>query len=128
MVMSTATGFGPAVLHGLAELGAVDAASGDLSLELGLSAWMRAHTTSLEETRRLLLEMRLVIVASAGLDEATEPLPFVGRSARLDVITLISCLAQTLRRGAAEAGCTARELAYRVSAALPAPTASAIGA
>jgi hypothetical protein len=121
-------GFGPTVLRGLADLGPVDPSSGDLSLELGLSAWMRTHTTSLEEARAVLLEIRLAIVDACDLDEATEPVPFVGRSPRLDVITLISCVSDLLRRGAAEAGCSVRSLALRVSTSLPEPEGEAVGA
>jgi hypothetical protein len=132
MVTGTVTGapqgFGPAVLSGLAELGPVDPASGDLSLELGVSAWMRSHATTLDDARDLLLDLRHHILEAAGLDEATEPLPFVGRSPRLDVIMLISYVAGLLRRGATASGCSVTTLARRVSAALPEPEAAAIGA
>ena len=128
MVTSANPGFGPAVLCGLAELGPVDPASGDLSLELGVSAWMRFHATSLEEARGMLLDIRLAVLEVAGLDESTEPVPFVGRSPRLDVIMLISYVAHLLRRGAASAGCSVRELAHRVGSQLPEPETSAIGA
>jgi hypothetical protein len=128
MVMSAPRGFGTALLCGLAELGPVDPSSGDLSLELGVSAWMRSHAASLEEARRLLLEMRLLILEVAGMDGATEPVPLVGRSPRSDVIMLISYVAQLLRRGAAGAGCSPSDLAGRVSAQLSEPEAPAIGA
>jgi hypothetical protein len=128
MVTGAPQGFGPAVLCGLAELGPVDPSSGDLSLELGVSAWMRSHATTLEEARGLLLVIRRRILETAGLDEATEPVPFVGRSPRLDVIMLISYVAALLRRAAAGSGCSAASLAARVAAALPEPEAAAIGA
>ena len=128
MSTSAPGGFGPTVLVGLAELGPVEPHSGDLSLELGLSVWMRRSGISLEEARRALLALREDVIEACGLDAATEPVPFVGRSVRLDVVTLISYLGQLLRRGAARAGLSTRALAERVMAELPVPEASAIGA
>jgi hypothetical protein len=128
MSFSAHPGFGPAVLVGLAELGPVDAAAGDLSLELGLSVWMHRSGTSLEDARSALLALRLRIIEACELDESTEPVPFVGRSARHDVVSLIDYLGALLRRGASAAGLSARAVAERVTAELPVPEASAIGA
>jgi hypothetical protein len=52
----------------------------------------------------------------------------VGRTPRLDVVTLISYLGQLLRRGALFAGLSTRGLAERVMAELPVAEPSAIGA
>jgi hypothetical protein len=128
MSTSVSCGFGPTVLVGLADLGPVDPASGDLSLELGLSVWMRRNGISLEEARRALLALREHVIEACELDLATEPVPFVGRSPRLDVVTLIAYLGQLLRRGASSAGLSTRGLAERVMAELPAREPSAIGA
>ncbi len=128
MTTSAAGGFGPTVLVGLAELGPVDSTTGDLTLELGLSVWMRRNEITLEEARRALLALRKHVIDACELDPATEPVPFVGRSPRLDVVTLISYLGQLLRRGASSAGLSTRGLAERVMAELPVPEASAIGA
>jgi hypothetical protein len=128
MSTSADSGFGPTVLVGLADLGPVDPSSGDLSLELGLSVWMRRNGLSLEDARRALLALREHVIGACGLDPATEPVPFVGRSPRLDVVTLISYLGQLLRRGALFAGLSTRGLAERVMAELPVPEPSAIGA
>jgi hypothetical protein len=128
MSTSAAGGFCPTVLVGLAELGPVDPTSGDLSLELGLSVWMRRSGLSLEEARRGLLGLREVMIEACGLDPATEPVPFVGRAPRLDVMNLIAYLGLLLRRGASAAGLSTRALAERVMAELPMPEASAIGA
>jgi hypothetical protein len=128
MSMSADRGFGPTVLVGLADLGPVDPTSGDLSLELGLSVWMRRNSITLDEARRALLALREHVIVACGLDPVTEPVPFVGRSPRLDVVTLISYLGQLLRRGAVSAGMSTRSLAERVMAELPVPEASAIGA
>ena len=127
MVTDIPSGFGPALLHGLAELGPVDLASGDLSLELGISIWLRRNRTPLEEARHLLLDIRQQVLEASGLDAATEPVPFVGRSLKLDVVNLVAYVGDLLRRGAAAAGCAPRALATRVMADLPAPEDSAIG-
>ena len=128
MSTSASSGFGPTVLVGLADLGPVDPTSGDLSLELGLSVWMRRSGLSLEEARRALLGLREHMIEVCGLDPATEPVPFVGRAPRLDVMNLISYLGLLLRRGASAAGLSTRALAERVMAELPMSEASAIGA
>ena len=127
MVTDIPSGFGPALLHGLAELGPVDLASGDLSLELGISIWLRRNETPLEEARHLLLDIRQQVLEASGLDAATEPVPLVGRSLRLDVVNLVAYVGDLLRRGAAAAGCAPRALAARVMAELPTPEDPAIG-
>jgi hypothetical protein len=127
MVTSVPNGFGPALLHGLAELGPVDLASGDLSLELGISVWLRRNQTSLEDARHLLLDIRGRVLEASGLDVTTEPLPFVGRSLKLDVVTLVAYIGDLLRRGAAALGCAPRVLAATVMAELPRPEESASG-
>ena len=124
---SVDSGFGPALLQGLAELGPVDLASGDLSLELGISVWLRRHETSLEEARHLLLDIRGRVLEASGLEVATEPLPFVGRSLKLDVVNLVAYIGDLLRRGASALGCAPRVLAAKVTADLPAPEEPAIG-
>ena len=68
------------MLGGLAELGPVDPFAGDLTLELGLSVWLRRSGTSLLEARERLFEARRAILSVCGLDPATEPVPLVGRS------------------------------------------------
>jgi len=126
-VTNVPNGFGPALLQGLAELGPVDLASGDLSLELGISVWLRRNQTSLEDARHLLLDIRRRVLDASGLDVATEPLPFVGRSLRLDVVNLVAYVGDLLRRGAAALECAPRALAATVMAELPAAEESAIG-
>jgi len=128
MVISERRGFAPALLRGLAELGPVDPFCGDLSLELGISVWLRTSRTSLLEARGVLLDVRLAVLEVCGLDRDSEPVPLVGRSPRLDVVNLVAYLGDLLRRAAAEAGWSVRAVAERVIAALPEPEASALGA
>jgi hypothetical protein len=119
MIPSVPEGFGPALLSGLAELGPVDPFSGDLSLELGISVWLRTSGTPLLEARGRLLRVRELIIEVCGLDEATEPVPLVGRSPRNDVLSLVAYVGELLRRAAAASGRTVVAVARLVIAELP---------
>jgi hypothetical protein len=121
MVTEAPPGFAPALLSGLAGLGPVEPFSGDLSLELGLSVWLRTSGTSLPQARGPLLEMRRLILEVCGLDPATEPVPLVGRSPRSDVISLAGYLSDLLRRAAAGSGRPIEAVVRAVVAELPAP-------
>ena len=128
MVTTDSRGFGAALLGGLAELGPVDPFSGDLSLELGISVWLRRSGTSLMQARGMLLEIRRLIIEVCGLDRATEPVPMVGRSPRLDVVNLVAYVGDLLRRASSEAGCTVRSVVDQVVAELPEREDQALGA
>ncbi len=128
MVTSAPVGFGPTLLGGLAELGPLHALTGDLTLELGISVWLRRSGTSLAEARERLFEMRRAILETCGLDPETEPVPLVGRSPRSDVLTLVDYLGGLLRRAAAADGCSVQTAARRTIAALPALRDEALGA
>jgi hypothetical protein len=117
MVTSAPPGFVGALLGGLAELGPVDPFSGDLSLELGISVWLRRSGTSLMEARGTLLEIRRVILEVCELDPATEPVPLVGRSPRLDVVNLVAYIGDLLRRAAPAGGL--RTVVEQVVALMP---------
>ena len=121
-------GFGPALLGGLAELGAVDPFSGDLSLELGISVWLRTSETSLFEARSSLLEIRRVILEVCGLDPSTEPFPMVGRSPRSDVLNLVGYISELLRRACAGMDRSVEAVIAAVVAQLPVPLDEALGA
>jgi hypothetical protein len=128
MVTSTPDDFGAALLHGLAELGPVDPFSGDLSLELGVSVWLRTSGTPLLEARGRLLFVRELIILVCGLDAATEPVPLVGRSPRSDVLNLVSYVGDLLRRAAAASGQSVQRVAACVVEELPEQTEAALGA
>jgi len=121
MVKHTPTGFGSALLSGLAELGPVEAFSGDLSLELGISVWLRTSGTSLVAARSSLLEIRQVILEVCALDPATEPVPLVGRSPRSDVLNLVGYISELLRRASAATGRRIGTVVEAVVAELPVP-------
>jgi hypothetical protein len=119
MISSVPEGFGSALLSGLAELGPVDPFSGDLSLELGVSVWLRTSGTPLLEARSRLLHIRELIIEACGLDPATEPVPLVGRSPRNDVLNLVGYVGDLLRRAASLSGRSVHGVARSVVAALP---------
>ncbi len=128
MVKDAQFGFGPALLRGLAELGPVDPFSGDLSLELGISVWLRTSETSLIEARSSLLEIRRVILKVCGIDQSTEPFPMVGRSPRSDIVNLVGYISELLRRASAGLGRGMETVIEAVVAELPAPQDEALGA
>jgi hypothetical protein len=128
MVKDVPVGFGPALLGGLAELGPVEPFSGDLSLELGISLWLRTSGTSLIEARSSLLEIRHVILEVCGLDPSTEPFPMVGRSPRSDVVNLVGYISELLRRASAGLGRGVEAVVDAVVAELPLPEDEALGA
>ena len=128
MVKDVRTGFGPALLGGLAHLGPVEPFSGDLSLELGIFVWLRTSGTSLLQARSSLLEIRRVILEVCALDPATEPVPLVGRSPRSDVVNLVGYISELLRRASAGTGRAVGAVVAAVVAELPAPEAEALGA
>jgi hypothetical protein len=128
MVNDAPIGFGPALLGGLAELGPVEPFSGDLSLELGISVWLRTSGTSLISARSALLAIRQVILEVCELDPATEPVPLVGRSPRSDVINLVGYISELLRSASAATGRGVGAIVEAVVAELPVPEDEALGA
>jgi hypothetical protein len=128
MVKDAPTGFGQALLTGLAEFGPVEPFSGDLSLELGISVWLRTSGTSLIEARSSLLEIRRLILEVCGLDPSTEPFPMVGRSPRSDVVNLVGYVSELLRRASAGLGRGVGAVVESVVAELPLPEDEALGA
>jgi hypothetical protein len=128
MVTTAPIGFGPALVSGLAELGPVEPFSGDLSLELGVSVWLRTSGTPLHEARGRLLWIRELIIEVGGLDPDTEPVPLVGRSPRSDVLSLVGYIGDLLRRAAAASGGSVRRVAQLVIEEMPEDEAAALGA
>lgn len=99
----TREGFAPAVLRGLLDLGSV--VETDLALELGLSAWMHFSDVDFEEARRALLAARRILLGVGDIDPLTEPVPFSGRSPRLDTLNLAAYLGNLVERAAVSAQC-----------------------
>jgi hypothetical protein len=128
MVIDVRSGFGPALLRGLVELGPVEPLSGDLSLELGISVWLRTSGMSLLEARSSLLELRGVILEVCGIDPSTEPFPMVGRSPRSDVLSLVGYISDLLCRASAGLACGVETVVEAVVTELPVGQDEAVGA
>ncbi len=106
----------PTLLRGLTILGPGDRPGPDLALELGLSAWMFRNQTDLYGVHSMLPALRAAVLEAAEIDPAHEPVPFVGRSLRDDVLSSVAYLGELLERAAAGTGCSADELAERAIA------------
>ncbi|MGD0394085.1 MAG: hypothetical protein ABSC41_15760 [Acidimicrobiales bacterium] len=111
-------GFTAAVLRGLLVLGPV--VETDLALELALSAWMRFNDVEFDEARRALLTARKVLLGVGNLDPLTEPIPFSGRSPRLDTLNLAAYLGTLVERAAASVHCRPDALVEQAIRQLPA--------
>ena len=107
------TDFAPTVLRGLAELGPFDPSRVDLALELGLSAWMRLGRADLDEARSTMLRLRSALLEAGSMDSRTEPVPFCGRSPRLDMLSLASYLGNLVDRAATSAQCDPEAIVER---------------
>ncbi len=106
------------MLSGLVVLGPV--VETDLALELALSAWMRFHDVDFDEARRALLTARRILLGVGKLDPLSEPIPFSGRSPRLDTLNLAAYLGCLVERAAASAHCRPDALVEQAIRQLPA--------
>jgi hypothetical protein len=127
MAPHTRPDFTTLVLEGVAELGRLHPWSGDLSLELGISLWLRRSDTAPGAAVDQLLDVRRTLIEVADLDPDREPVPLLGRSTRLDLVVLVAGVAALLERATLDAA-RRQELICRVSAAVCEPGRSALGA
>ncbi len=104
---SSADGFAPTVLRGLAELAPSASSLPDLALELGLTAWMRQGAMDLEETRTAMKVLRTAVVEAAEMDLRSEPVPLIGRSPKDDLMNWAIYLANLVQRAATSKKCHA---------------------
>jgi hypothetical protein len=103
---STDIGFPEAVLRGLVALGPLNVRRDNLSLELGLSLWMRQCGITVEDASDVILGLRNILIEVAGFDQSREPTPFVGRSPELDLVNLTGYLGGLLLRASRAAQCS----------------------
>jgi hypothetical protein len=103
------------MILGLADLGPFPAPGDDLSLELGLSAWLYRSGSSLDQAIDEMFEVRALVLEVAEMDAATEPVPFVGRSSELDLVTMAVYLDSLLARAAHSAELSRSSLARQVA-------------
>ena len=103
---STHIGFPETLLRGLVALGPVDLRRDNLTLELGLSLWMRQCGIAVEDASDVILTLRNILIEVAGFDPRREPTPFVGRSPELDLVNLTGYLGGLLLRASIAAQCS----------------------
>jgi hypothetical protein len=70
--------FAEQVLRGTTRIEPPPFGESDLSLELGLSLWMRQIATEIHHVRPAMLTMRTALVEASGIDMAREPVPLCG--------------------------------------------------
>ena len=105
--------FARKVLRGVSAIEAPRNGEADLSLELGLSLWMRQTGTGMEDARPAMLAMRAALLNASGMDVATEPIPLCGVDPRLDVLNLGAYLRRLMARATARAHCDAALMVER---------------
>jgi hypothetical protein len=105
------------VARGLATLRGDDRAKsmapGDLSIPLGLSAWIVRASVDLPDAFEALLRLRTGVLAVSGIDRATEPVPLRVGDPRAALRSLGSYLYDLVGRAARHARLTPVELAER---------------
>ena len=84
---------------------------GNLTLPLGVSAWIVRSDVDLTEACQAMLELRSAFLAVSGLDRHSEPVPLLGGDRRTSVLTLTVYLHGLMERGARCARMTRTELA-----------------
>jgi hypothetical protein len=105
---------------GLASLEPGDLVPSTLSLEFGVSAWLRRSGADFADARRSALALRRAILAVSVLDEATEPIPLIGRDQNLALRSLSLYLHGLLVRAAASMETTREEIAEAALSAIAA--------
>jgi hypothetical protein len=96
---------------GLASIEPGDLVHSTLSLEFGVSAWLRRSGADWVEAHRSALALRRAFVAVSVLDEATEPVPLIGRDQSLALRSLCLYLHGLLVRAAASMDSSRAEIA-----------------
>ena len=77
----------------------------DLSLELGLSVWMKRNDIAYDDCRAAMLAIRASLLKVAKMDVRTEPIPLHGRSPEFDVLNFAAYLADLFVRASAAIEC-----------------------
>jgi hypothetical protein len=97
--------YAAAVLRSLHVLVPSGATQADLALELGLTAWMHASGTDIEDALDQMWRIRQAVLEAGTMDPDIEPIPFVGNSSRIDLLNLAIYLGNLVERAATTRGC-----------------------
>jgi hypothetical protein len=87
----------------------------ELSLELGLSVWMRRNDVAYDDCRAAMLAIRASLLEIAEMDAETEPIPLFGRSPEIDVANFAAYLAELFMRASAAIQCEIPHVIGQVS-------------
>jgi hypothetical protein len=109
--LSRDSDFPETALRGLVSLGPIDVRGDDLGLELGLSLWMHQCGLSVEDASDALWELRGILIEVANFGPRSEPIPFSGRSPKLDLVNLAAYLGGLILRASAALHCAPSVLA-----------------
>jgi hypothetical protein len=87
----------------------------ELSLELGLSVWMKRNEIAYDDCRAAMLAIRASLLEVAGMDTETEPVPLYGHSPEVDVANFAAYLADLFIRASEAVECEVPYVIGRVS-------------
>lgn len=118
MVDFEPSGFLPAAARVLAVLEPEALHGPDLSLELGLSLWMRRTGTGLFGARSELMSLRRALLKTSTLDTATEPVPLMPGDPRTALLGLATYVHGLVLRAASAVGDDPRQVVERALTAL----------
>jgi len=90
----------------------------NLTIPLGISAWIVRSDVDLAQACDAMLELRSAFLAVSGLDRQSEPVPLLGADRRTSVLTLAVYLDGLVDRGARMTRSTRTELAEAALALL----------
>jgi hypothetical protein len=93
--------FAEKVLRGISAIGFPEDLGADLSLELGLSIWMRQTHLEIDDALSAMWALRSALLKASEIDRATEPVPLYGVDPRLDVLNLAGYLKRLVARATA---------------------------
>jgi len=96
---------------GLASLEPGDLIHSTLSLEFGVSAWLRRSGADWAEAQSGVLALRRALLTVSVLDEASEPVPLIGRDQTLALRSLCLYLHGLLVRAAGSMEISREEMA-----------------
>ena len=87
----------------------------ELSLELGLSIWMKRNDIAYDDCRAAMLAIRASLLEVAEMDAQTEPIPLHGLSPEVDVVNFAAYLADLFIRASAAIECDLPNIVGQVS-------------
>jgi hypothetical protein len=86
----------------------------ELTLELGLSVWMKRNDIAYDDCRAAMLAIRASLLEVAGMDAETEPVPLYGHSPEVDVTNFAGYLADLFIRASEAVECEVPQVIGRV--------------